>query len=216
MTNKQRGGQRSGSYPRMGATPGDGISAPSATQVLAQMAAQLEAFSHEVRELKGLIREITGRPSAARGAGWNTTENLEVAEFRRARMRRTILITAAVTVPIVFLAFWGMWTAVAPKAAPTRQIRPPPTHHPDRALTPAPPPVAKVPPPPLAQTKSPPPDPVPAAPAPPRPKRPRFVPESTPEQRQPREPEAQLPPPRSRSAFRTSAQELSGGAPILD
>ena len=196
----------------MGATPGDGISAPNATQVLAQMAAQLEAFSHEVRELKGLIRELTGRPAA----GGDTTENLGVAEFRRARMRRTMLLTAAVTVPIVLLAFWGMWTAVVPKAPSTRQLRPATMHHPDRALTPAPSPVAKVPPPPLAQTKSPPPDPAPAAPAAHQPKRPRFVPEATAEQRQPREPEVQLPPPRSRSAFRASAQELSGGVPILD
>lgn len=213
MTNKRRGGQRSGSYPRLGGTPGDGISAPSATQVLAQMAAQIEAFSHEVRELKGLIREIGGRPSAARGAAWDTTENLEVAQFRRARMRRTILITAAVTVPVVFLAFWGMWTAVVPKAAPTRQTRPSLIHHPDRALTPAPPPVVMVPSPPPVQATSPPPTPAAAAPA--RPKRPRFVPQTSPEQRPP-EAEALLPPPRFRSTFRTSAQELSGGAPILD
>jgi hypothetical protein len=116
MTIKRRGGQKSGSYPNMGATPGGGIPAANVTDVLASMAAQLDAFSQEVRELKGLIRELRGTTAAKRSVGWETTESLDVESFRRARRQRMVLLTAAVMVPLMLLAVWGMWPTPAPRA----------------------------------------------------------------------------------------------------
>lgn len=117
MATKRRGGQKSGSYPRLGTTPGAGIPAPNMNDVLSAMAAQLDAFSQEVRELKGLIKELRAPAVSARPVGGETTESLDVASFRRARRQRTVLLTAALMVPLMLLAMWGMWPANPPHQA---------------------------------------------------------------------------------------------------
>lgn len=82
--------------------------------VLSAMAAQLDAFSQEVRELKGLIKEFRAPAVSGHPAGGETTESIDVASFRRAQRQRTVLLTAALMVPLMLLAMWGMWPANPP------------------------------------------------------------------------------------------------------
>lgn len=214
MTTKRRGGQKSGGYPLMGTTPGGGIPVPSMNDALSAMAAQLEAFSQEVRELKGLIRDLRNPVEATLPVAWEATEPLEVESFRRERKHRTVLLTAAIMVPLMLLAVWGMWPTRTPQqatpavvpatVAKLRFAAPPPI--------PAPQPTAAV-----AVPSSPAPVPLPVsiqAPAP------VVTPKNrTPIATAPIQAEFNEPVARSRTAHAAliaNDQEHSGGAPILD
>jgi|GEM_PF-5257589 len=214
MTNKRRGGEKSGPYPRLGTTPGGGIPAPSMNDVLAVMAAQLEAFSQEVRELKGLIKDLRTPSVDARPVGWETTESLDVESFRRARRQRALLFTGAFMVPLMLLAVWGMW----PAATRHQALAPVPAHvlnQPKMAL-PTPTPVPQ--PPALVPITAPQPEPAGPLPATVRTTAPIAAPKhgpvAAPSPRQFDEAAEAVRP--SRATARLSDQEHSGGAPILD
>lgn len=96
MSGRRRAGSKSGPVGTRVSTPTRGVPAPGLTHAVAAMAAQVEAFAKEVKDLKAVLEEVASRTSHP-GCGV-TTLDLDLAHFRRLRRFR---LAAIVGIPLV-------------------------------------------------------------------------------------------------------------------
>lgn len=108
MASKRRV-RRTGTFATAGNTPSGGIPAPNVARIIADLGAQLEGFAKEVAELKSLVSDL--RAAKARRPAWETTEDVDVGDFRRVQRRRRALMAVAFLVPVIAIVLIGVWTA---------------------------------------------------------------------------------------------------------